>query len=473
MTKTKTPKVFISYSHSSPDHKIKVKKLADELLKNGVNVIMDIYDLKHGNDIYKYMQQMGASKKPVDKVLIICDSEYAKKSEDGEKGVGVESQIISAEISGKFEQDKFIPVLFEQDENGKPYLPVYCKPLRYIDMSGEEEYIQGFDELLRTIHGEPLYKKPEIGQKPDFGAGVPIAAASVVESSNEVCKSILNEKNNAVELLEDYFDSFAAKIKNFGFGTASFDKDYNHVIRQIEEFIPLRNEAIKVFSCIARHINDDFIEEIHKLFEKLLPYMEPPTNAGSYSDTDCDVPKFLIHELFLYAVALLINKARFKAVARLMDKHYYFPSARRNEKFLPFIEIRQYIKGFTIRNQRLKLGRANLRADYLMNRCNVFGITFDSIIQTDIILAIKGALSSGPWSGWYPDTYIYSDKYWNYEMLARAESREHFDKIKCLWGIEKPETIVPALNKVNDSLKDRFYHNILSSISYDRWCKKP
>lgn len=43
-----TPKVFISYSWSSPAHQERVKTIADRLLSDGVDIIIDIYDLKEG-----------------------------------------------------------------------------------------------------------------------------------------------------------------------------------------------------------------------------------------------------------------------------------------------------------------------------------------------------------------------------------------------------------------------------------------
>ena len=45
------PKVFLSYSHDSPTHKQWVRKLATDLRKNGVDDILDQWDLCHGKDI--------------------------------------------------------------------------------------------------------------------------------------------------------------------------------------------------------------------------------------------------------------------------------------------------------------------------------------------------------------------------------------------------------------------------------------
>ena len=52
-----TPKVFISYSWSSQEHQILVKSWAEQLIADGVEVILDIYDLKEGNDKYAFMER--------------------------------------------------------------------------------------------------------------------------------------------------------------------------------------------------------------------------------------------------------------------------------------------------------------------------------------------------------------------------------------------------------------------------------
>jgi len=51
------PKVFISYSWSSPTHQLLVKQWAEQLVADGIDVMLDIYDLKEGHDKYAYMER--------------------------------------------------------------------------------------------------------------------------------------------------------------------------------------------------------------------------------------------------------------------------------------------------------------------------------------------------------------------------------------------------------------------------------
>ena len=55
---TSSPKAFISYSWSSPEHQKWVLDLATQLRENGVDVTIDKWDLKEGHDAIKFMEKM-------------------------------------------------------------------------------------------------------------------------------------------------------------------------------------------------------------------------------------------------------------------------------------------------------------------------------------------------------------------------------------------------------------------------------
>lgn len=125
------PKLFISYSWSNPDHQQWVIDLATQLRESGVDVILDKWDLKEGYDALAFMEKMVTDPK-IKKVAIICNRVYAEKADGRSGGVGTETQIISPEIYEKEDQNKFVAILTEKDENGKPYLPTYYKSRIYI-----------------------------------------------------------------------------------------------------------------------------------------------------------------------------------------------------------------------------------------------------------------------------------------------------------------------------------------------------
>src|SRR5215510_6065595 len=95
-----SPKVFISYSWSSPAHQQLVQDWAEQLVADGVDVVLDVYDLKEGHDKFAFMERM-VTDKSVTHVLVICDQAYSEKADARKAGVGTESQIISKEVYEK------------------------------------------------------------------------------------------------------------------------------------------------------------------------------------------------------------------------------------------------------------------------------------------------------------------------------------------------------------------------------------
>ena len=75
----RTPKIFISYSWESENTKNMTIELAEALLRHGIDVVLDIWDLKPGQDMYAFMER-SVKDEEIDRVLMICDKSYAKKS---------------------------------------------------------------------------------------------------------------------------------------------------------------------------------------------------------------------------------------------------------------------------------------------------------------------------------------------------------------------------------------------------------
>jgi hypothetical protein len=161
------PKVFISYSWTSPGHQEQVRRWAERLLNDGVEVVIDVFDLKEGHDKYHFMERM-VTEPDITHVLVVCDKGYAEKADAKKAGVGTESQIISSEVYGKVDQSKFIPIACEFSEDREPFLPVFLKSRIWIDFSSPEAANQNWEQLVRLLHGKPAYQKPQVGRPPAY-----------------------------------------------------------------------------------------------------------------------------------------------------------------------------------------------------------------------------------------------------------------------------------------------------------------
>ena len=63
------PKVFISYSHDSLEHKKWVNELGTRLRNNGVDAILDQWELQPGDDLPHFMETHLASSDRMDYLI--------------------------------------------------------------------------------------------------------------------------------------------------------------------------------------------------------------------------------------------------------------------------------------------------------------------------------------------------------------------------------------------------------------------
>lgn len=161
MKENNVPRVFISYSWESKEHTDWVKSLADKLLADGIEAIIDSYDVSPGDRLPKFMEN---SIRDSDYVIIICTEEYKRKANNREKGVGYESHIISAELYNNHNDRKFIPIIRQGDFNTA--LPTYLDGKLAIDLRGNPFNENSYKDLIASIFN--VKKKPEIGIRPYY-----------------------------------------------------------------------------------------------------------------------------------------------------------------------------------------------------------------------------------------------------------------------------------------------------------------
>src|ERR1700722_19504578 len=120
------PRTFISYCWTNPQHEQWVIDLATQLRESGVDVILDKWDLREGQDAVAFMERM-VTDATVGKVVMVLDRMYAEKADKRTGGVGTETQIISSEVYSSVEQTKFVGLTSELNADGKPFTPAYYK----------------------------------------------------------------------------------------------------------------------------------------------------------------------------------------------------------------------------------------------------------------------------------------------------------------------------------------------------------
>lgn len=154
------PKVFIFYSHDSLEHKKWVLELTIRLRNHGIDAIIDQFELQAGDDVPHFMETNLAK---VDKIIMVCSERYVEKANKGQGGVGYEKMIITSNLLQRIDENKIIPII---RQNGEIEIPTFLKSKLYINFSKNDEYEFSYNNLVRTIHGTPLFEKPPVGNNP-------------------------------------------------------------------------------------------------------------------------------------------------------------------------------------------------------------------------------------------------------------------------------------------------------------------
>lgn len=381
------PKVFISYSWHPEKNKIWVQRLAERLIQDGVNVKLDVWDLKHGHDKYVFMEQM-VKDPDIKKVLVICNEDYARKADDRTGGVGTESTIMSSDIYSLAEQTKFLPILVEK-KKGEPCLPTFLKSRMYIDMSSNDIYELGYDQLLRDIYEKPLLRKPALGKMPSYlEADEPVLLSTAQEQ--RMLKEKVAENTNLQTWIAKYCDKLIESLDQFKVtfrGGKTCD-----LIEMIEKSIAsmqvVNNDFMTFVETVASNSECNG-KQFVDFFEKLLQYYEDK-DIELASSTDSwhlsnDNYRFFNYELFLSFAAIMLKYERFDIIKEVVDTDYCILSNRlgRQIKALNFTEFQKhnytldYYKGNNGYSSSSQV--ANLMRNYGGNKFNTW-------VEVDILL---------------------------------------------------------------------------------------
>lgn len=468
------PKVFISYSWHPEKNKIWVQRLAERLIQDGVNVKLDVWDLKHGHDKYVFMEQM-VKDSDIKKVLVICNEDYARKADDRTGGVGTESTIMSSDIYSLAEQTKFIPILVEK-KNGEPCLPTFLKSRMYIDMSSNDIYELGYDQLLRDIYEKPLLRKPALGKMPSYlEADEPVLLSTAQEQ--RMLKEKVTESTNLQTWIAKYCDKLIESLDQFKvtFRGGKTGDLIEMIEKSIASMQVVNNDFITFVETVASNSECNG-KQFVDFFEKLLQYYEDK-DIELASSTDSwhlcnDNYRFFNYELFLSFAAIMLKYERFDIIKEVVDTDYCILSNRlgRQIKALNFAEFQKhnytldYYKGNNGYSPSSQV--ANLMRNY-------GGDKFNTWVEVDILLYYLSLIYGKPgdrMSMWYPTLNIYNRAF---EILPKIASMRYFEKAKVMFDVGDKDSFKTLLVRTKDELQRDAYHripNLKEGLSYDKVC---
>jgi len=451
-TNTSTPKIFISYSWTVG---IRVLELAERLVANGVDVVIDKWELKEGQDKYAFMEQ-AVNNPEITRVLIICDKTYAGKANNRTGGVGDETVIISPEIYGNVAQEKIIPVVFETDENNKPHLPAYIKSRIYFDLSNEDTYETEYEKLLRNLHGKPEHKKPRLGKAPEWLNEEDISLSAVRDLIKQLKGHSGGDSSKADFLVRRAIDEFAQALKSIGF---PLDKplDADLLFKRIDATKPLRDYFIDyVEVLVSKDLPVGDILPDH--FEKLYNGVVNARDLSQWYPDNLEFYYFFIWESFICAISVLLYYEKYEAINRIITRTYFLNSdpklhtedASTLVSFFHFFPIIEKVCKPKHGDPHL----FTLAGDIVVRRERKPIITKESLVEADLVLyQVSYALFETEAWKWFPSLYVYRSGFQPQKIWARLLSKRYCEKLFPLFG-------VASLEKLKEKVGKCVYDNI-------------
>lgn len=466
------PKVFLSYSWTNSD---KVLELAERLMTYGVEVVLDKWELKEGQDKYVFMEQC-VTNPDIDKVLLVCDKAYAEKADSRSGGVGDETTIISSEVYGKVRQEKFIPVIIELNEDGNPYLPTYIKSRIYVDLSAEDSnYEVEFEKLVRNIHNKPLNRKPKLGKMPDWLESDSIDLAPIRNTIKQMRRMETYSTNKIDYLIKHITDAFITaltEIKEIHIG----DND-ELLLSKIEQLRPVRDlfiEFLEVIISSERIISNTVTSWFEDVYNGIY---EISGNLG-YSRNDFEYYDFFMWETFISATAVLLHYEKYKELNEILCNTYFLRDSYLEGsavKTRTFATFRKYFRTIEeICKPKSPESRLyTLSGKMLMERELKPILTAKNLARADVVLYQLSTILVSKVSEelWFPTSYIYCKDI--YTLWTRLKSKKFCEKLLPLFGVESIEKLKEILSqlKTDDQIRYQnsfdFAPNIINCISVE------
>lgn len=468
---TLEPKVFISYSWTTQQHRDRVKEWADRLLLDGVEVTSDFYDLKAGQDKYAFMEQM--VKDPnVTHVLIFCDKGYVEKADARKKGVGTESQIISQEIYEQVAQTKFIPIVCEYGEGDTPYLPVFLKSRIGFDFSSPEMVSRNWEGLVRHLYGKPRDEKPKLGEPPPYLKATATPPSLAYSKYNLLRQSILEAKPGVPLYRKEFLDACIEyadelrvrerpEVENLG----------QKVLEDCSKLVPVRDHIVD-WALLESEVSssENFSEALIDLLERLVELKTRPAELSQWNDVWFEAHRLFVYETFLYIIASLLKARAFKALHNVFTSHYLLPPAeryggrqfRRFDGFLTHSDLLGQVLS-TEGGQRYLSPAAEL----VKRQANRKDVPFSDLIQADLLAWLMSFIP--PRTTWYPELMIYAPYGGEFPFFMRATQHKHFANLATITGIADADDLRAKVKEVLEQKSGIRWSNFSGGRSPDFW----
>jgi len=300
-------------------------------------------------------------------------------------------------------------------------------------MSSDDRYATNFEQLLRWIYDKPTFVMPALGEMPQFLKDDAIVSPTRIKAKR-AAELTRNSGASAPTAIDAYFDSLVAVLEQFRVKPDHADFP-QATLDSIDGFLPYRDEFIEFMFAAAPASGPALAQVLQRFFERAIPFMSKPASISSWRTWDFDNFSFVVHELFLYAIAILLRYERYDTIAEFLSLRFYVPNeSKPGETMRSFSVIWKPLD--TLRQKSTELRRVSLRSDLLQKRSHGSGVQFATIMTADFILFLRSAVTDDDQNAWYPETLMFAyEVHGAFEVFARAESTAYFKRLTPSLGI--------------------------------------
>ena len=445
--KIENPKVFISYAWTSDTYVNKVAAFANSLMRNGIDVLFDKFEMKPGHELNHFMEK-SVTDPTVTNVLLLLNKTYQEKADKREGGVGKETQILSEKLYNDVSQTKIIPIIFEKGINGEIYKPAYIGSTYYIDLADDNKYDAEFQQLVKAIYGETTYRKPELGNIPAW-----VTEEITFEPKLSLQYSSFRNQNNK-EVNDQNFISFLDEIKDEILNYKTDDIDRSN----IDSFYPLYLDKYKGLLSIRNKYLELIKYSIYVNVpeKKIAHFFENLYNGIQQIEKGFpELFSILLHEIFIYTIAYFLKFEKYEKISYFLGKTYCITTYESKlSTYYAFYSSKQDLFDAAVRardNKNYYTGVGN----YWIENFKVDFCTQEDFTLADI-LCFNYYLFGSPTDldlYWFPITYIYGSSRFSSNNVLRIfaeklKTKEFLDNAIILFNYNKEAEFISRYKEV-------------------------
>lgn len=323
-------------------------------------------------------------------VLMVCDSEYQRKADSRDRGVGAETQIVSPSVYADANSKRFVPLVVELDMNGEPCLPTYVSSRLAIYFTNPGEYERRYKELVRHIYDQPEHEPPELGQRPAWLDRKSEPATTTSYAAQGIEHQLHQGRDGpALALLRSFRLDFERSWDPESLDRVESDEPLDEkILARAVRMLKYRDDLVSVVEVLAAHdaqesASEQRFGELHRLLCGL--------SEAIYRDLDDEAVSFFAHECFVGIMAVLLIHERLDRVEVLLSSPY--PGLHGTEGFTVFSRYRR-----TLDEQRgQRLNSRMFSEEPKIIRDTTAAERWISVVQADLVLWLRAQADDKSW----------------------------------------------------------------------------